>query len=161
MQQHQKNGPVANWGTLFVDVLCGSPYQLYIPDGSSAILYKIALTSTIWNSIGASTSTIQIETGSCAGTTGESLTLTFQKKPYIVLIQGNGMHTTTVCIYGATTTRYGYVSYETDEWSTSIAALSWGAKSLTLSNGSYSPSEKFYTSLNYSGKTYAYIAITM
>ena len=91
------NGPVANWGTLFVDALCGSPYQLYIPDGSSAILYKRALTSTTWNSIGASTSNIQIETGSYAGTTGESLTLTFQKKPYIVLIQGNGMHTTAVC----------------------------------------------------------------
>lgn len=42
------NSPVADWGTLYVDFSVGTPYQIYIPDGSIAVTYKRGYTGSAW-----------------------------------------------------------------------------------------------------------------
>lgn len=42
------NIPIAAWGTLYVDFSVGTPYQIYIPDGSMPVIYKRGYSNSTW-----------------------------------------------------------------------------------------------------------------
>ena len=42
------NTPVYDWGTLYVDFSVGTPYQIYIPDGSIPVIYKRGYSNSSW-----------------------------------------------------------------------------------------------------------------